>query len=86
MPRSVADTRGWMQHGTALFMSQTDLDDRALGEPSALPGWSRRHVLAHVAANADALGNLVRWAATAGGRAAPVLPPCSERTHDEHQS
>ncbi|WP_213015335.1 MULTISPECIES: maleylpyruvate isomerase family mycothiol-dependent enzyme [unclassified Rhodococcus (in: high G+C Gram-positive bacteria)] len=32
--------------------------------PSILPGWSRRHVVAHVAANADALGNLVQWART----------------------
>jgi maleylpyruvate isomerase len=64
MSRSFADARGWMQHGTALFMSQTDVGDRALDEASALPGWSRRHLFAHVAANADALGNLVRWAAT----------------------
>lgn len=26
------------------------------------PGWSRRHVLTHLARNADALGNLVDWA------------------------
>jgi uncharacterized protein (TIGR03083 family) len=77
MFRSVADARGWMQHGTALFMSQTDLGDRAPGEPSALPGWSRQHVLAHVAANADALGNLVRWAAT--GEPTPMYASPAER-------
>lgn len=36
----------------------------ALDGPSLLPGWGRRHVLAHVAANADAIGNLVAWART----------------------
>ena len=77
MSRSFADARGWMQHGTALFMSQTDLGDRALGEPSALPGWSRRHLLAHVAANADALGNLVRWAAT--GEPTPMYASPADR-------
>jgi N-methylhydantoinase B len=61
----------------ALFMSQTDLGDRALGEPSALPGWTRRHVLAHVAAYADALGNLVRWAAT--GEPAPMHASPADR-------
>jgi uncharacterized protein (TIGR03083 family) len=78
MSRSVADARGWMQHGTALFISQTDLGDCAPGEPSALPGWSRRHVLAHIAANADALGNLVRWAAT--GEPTPMYASPAERT------
>jgi maleylpyruvate isomerase len=32
--------------------------------PSLLPGWSRRTVAAHVARNADALGNLLTWART----------------------
>src|SRR5262249_38151157 len=78
MSRTVADARGWMQHGTALFMSQTDLGDRALDEASALPGWSRRHLLAHVAANADALGNLVRWAAT--GEPTPMYASPTRRS------
>jgi maleylpyruvate isomerase len=33
-------------------------------EPSALPGWTRGHVLSHIARNADALGNLLRGART----------------------
>jgi maleylpyruvate isomerase len=40
------------------------LTDDELAEPSALPGWSRRHLLAHVASNAEALGRLVSWART----------------------
>lgn len=76
-PRSFADARGWMRHGTALFIGLTDLGESALAEPSALTGWTRKHVLAHVAANADALGNLVRWAAT--GEPTPMYASPEER-------
>ena len=37
-------------------------DEDDVHRPSLLPGWSRGHVLAHVARTADALGNLLRWA------------------------
>lgn len=40
------------------------LDETAFDAASGLPGWTRRHVAAHLAANADAVGNLVHWAAT----------------------
>jgi maleylpyruvate isomerase len=40
------------------------LDDDALAAPSRLPGWSRAHVVGHLARNADALQNLVTWART----------------------
>jgi maleylpyruvate isomerase len=66
-----------MRHGTALFTSQTDLGDSALSRPSTLPGWTRKHVVAHVAANADALGNLIRWAAT--GEPTPMYASPGER-------
>ncbi|MEV4438762.1 maleylpyruvate isomerase family mycothiol-dependent enzyme [Streptomyces sp. NPDC049577] len=35
------------------------LDNAALAEPSRLPGWSRGHLLAHLARNADALVNVL---------------------------
>ncbi|MEV7423844.1 MULTISPECIES: maleylpyruvate isomerase family mycothiol-dependent enzyme [unclassified Streptomyces] len=35
------------------------LDNAAVAEPSRLPGWSRGHVLAHIARNADALANVL---------------------------
>lgn len=38
--------------------------DEELDGPSLLPGWNRRHVVAHVAGNADALVNLLTWART----------------------
>ncbi len=40
------------------------LDDAAARQPSLLPGWSRGHVLTHIARNADGLANLLRWART----------------------
>lgn len=40
------------------------LGEPGLRAPSALPGWSRAHVLAHVARNADGLRNLLTWANT----------------------
>jgi maleylpyruvate isomerase len=40
------------------------LSDADVLAPSLLPGWSRGHVLSHVARNADGLVNLLHWAAT----------------------
>lgn len=50
---------------TAQFIVSVErLDDEAVREPSALPGWTRGHLLTHVARNADGLRNLLTWAAT----------------------
>jgi maleylpyruvate isomerase len=55
----------WVADATALFLDAVDgLPDSALDEPCALPGWTRRHLIAHVAGNAEALGRLVSWART----------------------
>lgn len=40
------------------------LDDRGMQQPSRLPGWTRGHVVTHLARNADALVNLLTWART----------------------
>ncbi|MFB9909501.1 maleylpyruvate isomerase family mycothiol-dependent enzyme [Allokutzneria oryzae] len=40
------------------------LDETTIRGRSALPGWSRGHVIAHLARNADALLNLLTWART----------------------
>lgn len=40
------------------------LDQHALAAPSLLPGWSRGHVVTHLARNADALVNLLTSART----------------------
>ncbi|MEV0486144.1 maleylpyruvate isomerase family mycothiol-dependent enzyme [Streptomyces sp. NPDC050508] len=79
MSRSLADTRRWMREGTELLVhATTRLDEAAYDAPSLLPGWSRKHVVAHVAANADALANLVHWAAT--GTPTPMYASPEERT------
>ena len=47
------------------------LDNVSVAEPSRLPGWSRGHILAHLARNADALVNVLEGRpmyATAGVR------------------
>jgi len=58
-------TLAWMHDGTArLLAGLASLSDEELNDPTALPGWNRRYLLAHVAANAGALRNLVHWART----------------------
>jgi maleylpyruvate isomerase len=55
----------WVQDGTARLQADlARLADADLNAPSLLPGWTRRHLLAHVAANADALCRLAYWART----------------------
>lgn len=53
--------------GTAtdrLVDAVNQLDDIATRAPSRLPGWSRGHVISHLARNADGLVNLLTWART----------------------
>jgi maleylpyruvate isomerase len=58
-------TLAWMADGTdRLLTDLAALPDRALTGPTSLPGWTRGYLLAHVAANAGALRNLVHWART----------------------
>jgi maleylpyruvate isomerase len=45
-----------------------------VADPSLLPGWTRGHVLSHLARNADALGNLLIWART-GVETLPYATP-----------
>lgn len=47
-----------------LLVTAASFTDDDLRAPSVLPGWTRGHVLAHLARNADSLGNLVTWART----------------------
>ncbi|MBA4859973.1 maleylpyruvate isomerase family mycothiol-dependent enzyme [Streptomyces sp. PSKA54] len=42
-----------------LLTAAADLDNASVAEPSRLPGWTRGHVLAHLARNADALLNVL---------------------------
>jgi maleylpyruvate isomerase len=47
-----------------LYGAVSVLDDREITRPSQLPGWTRAHVVTHLARNADALVNLLTWART----------------------
>ena len=44
--------------------SVNTLSDDQVRAPSQLPGWTRGHVLTHIARNADGLANLLTWAKT----------------------
>ncbi|WP_336205532.1 maleylpyruvate isomerase family mycothiol-dependent enzyme [Nonomuraea sp. LPB2021202275-12-8] len=65
----------WLDAGTAYFEAR--LDGADLDGDSALPGWTRRHVVAHVAANARALGRLAHWART--GEESPMYTSAQAR-------
>ena len=45
-----------------------------------LPGWTRRHVVAHVHHNAEALRRLASWACT--GVESPMYPSATQRNND----
>ena len=58
----------------------TGSTDADLDEPCALPGWTRRHLLAHVASNAHAIGRLLAWART--GVETPMYSSPQQRMAD----
>ena len=65
MTRTLALSLAWAGDGAAHLRGLLDrMGDEAFAAPSALPGWSRAHVLSHVARNADAMMNLLYWART----------------------
>lgn len=47
-----------------LITTVSALGPEELAAPTLCPGWSRAHVITHVARNADALDNLLHWART----------------------
>jgi maleylpyruvate isomerase len=74
-------TMPWMRGGTELLIGAVDcLSDAELLGPSALPDWSRAHVVAHLSRNAEALLRLVYWAET--GEVTPMYPNLQARTAD----
>jgi maleylpyruvate isomerase len=68
----------WTVSGTSTFLRLVDdLADSDLAKQSLLPGWDRRRLIAHVAANAEGLGRLVSWART--GEVTPMYASADER-------
>ena len=72
------DTLGLIDDATArLAVAVERLTDEDIAAPSLLPGWTRGHVITHVARNADALRNLLVWART--GVETPSYPSQAAR-------
>ncbi len=61
-----------------LLATADGLDDAQAAAASRLPGWTRGHVLTHLARNADGFRNLLAWART--GTETPMYP--SEKARD----
>ncbi|MEU5108102.1 maleylpyruvate isomerase N-terminal domain-containing protein [Streptomyces sp. NPDC021354] len=71
----------WMAQGHEYFTARLEaIGDERLDGPSALPGWSGRHLLSHVGHNATALARLAHWAAT--GEPTPMYPSPSARAEE----
>jgi uncharacterized protein (TIGR03083 family) len=65
MTRSLEQARAWVARGTRLCHDAISmLDEASYAEPCQLDGWTRKHLVAHLAANAEAIGRLVAWAHT----------------------
>lgn len=73
-PAQLAHWRAGEDHLTEVLRALAGQD---LDAPSLLPGWPRRVVVAHVARNADAVGNLLAWART--GEQTPMYASPQER-------
>jgi maleylpyruvate isomerase len=69
------------RRGTAFFARKlNELSDAQLDGDSLLPGWTRRHLTAHIGYNARAIARLVEWAAT--GVETPMYVSTSVRDHE----
>lgn len=63
-----------------LLQTVAGLQDTDLRAPSLLPGWTRGHVLTHIARNADGLSNVVRSVLT--GETIPMYASTEARNAD----
>jgi len=71
----------WVESGDqALDRELSARDSTWLREPSSLPGWTRGHIVTHLARNADAVTNLLTWAQT--GVETPMYATPGQREED----
>jgi maleylpyruvate isomerase len=78
-------TLPWMREGTAHLLAVIDeLTDDDLRAPSSLPGWTRAHVVGHLARNAEALTRLASWART--GVETPMYADREQRSREIERS
>jgi maleylpyruvate isomerase len=70
-----------MRRGQAYWARKlNELRDDEFDAPSMLPGWTRRHLVAHVGFNARAVARLVEWART--GVENPMYESTSQRAEE----
>ena len=73
MDTEIALALGKLSESTDRLLVTSDaLTDGQVAGPSRLPGWTRGHVLTHLARNADGFANLLTWART--GNETPMYP------------
>ena len=71
----------WARYAHDELLALLDrLPDPDFAGPSLLPGWTRAHVAAHLARNAEGLGRLATWART--GVVTPMYPSAEARSAD----
>ena len=81
MTRTLAQSLAWAADGAAhLRQMMMRMGDDAFAAPSALPEWTRAHVLTHLARNADGMINLLTWART--GVRTPAYASREQRNTD----
>lgn len=79
---------GQYLHAVRVITDETDrlmdtvkaMDQESARASSLCEGWSRAHLLSHLARNADAVGRLVHWART--GEETPMYPSPESRDAD----
>lgn len=81
MEQEISSELAGIQHATERLLGTiAGLTEAQAREPSLLPGWTRGHVLTHIARNADGLANLLRWART--GTQTPMYASSGARDAD----
>ncbi|MEV6873081.1 maleylpyruvate isomerase family mycothiol-dependent enzyme [Amycolatopsis sp. NPDC051128] len=85
MKHDVSRTLPWMRQGTEHFLAVVaSLPDGEFRAASRLPGWSKAHVVGHVARNAEALTRLATWART--GVETPMYTDRAQRAAEIEES
>jgi hypothetical protein len=81
-PQSLAGDIGRMQRESAMVMATVaSLADDELSKPTKCEGWTRAHLIAHLARGADAMTNLATWAVT--GQETPAYESREKREWHE---
>jgi maleylpyruvate isomerase len=64
MPATPTTHRNELTESESQLLAALDQPPEWAAHPSALPGWTRGHVVAHLLGNAEGLLNLITWART----------------------